>query len=179
MNYLEELLAEWLEYRGYFVRRNVKVEKRDKGGWSGELDVVAFCPEPEELIHVECSMDADNWIVREQRLVKKLDLGRRHIPELFGSICKLEPEQFAMFGYGSEKHSSLAGAQVIHVKRLLEVVARDLGGRAIAQDIVPESFPLLRTIQYTMDKSNGLGLSAHISKVSAKGRPRMKGNWLL
>lgn len=32
MNYLESLVAEWLEYRGYFVRRNVKVGKRQKGG---------------------------------------------------------------------------------------------------------------------------------------------------
>ena len=31
-NYLERLLAEWYEYKGYFVRRNVMVGKRAKGG---------------------------------------------------------------------------------------------------------------------------------------------------
>ena len=43
-NYLEQLVAEWLEYQGYFVRRNVLVGKRAAGGYECELDVVAFNP---------------------------------------------------------------------------------------------------------------------------------------
>jgi len=162
MNYLESLVAEWLEYRGYFVRRNVKVGKRQKGGWDGELDVVAYCPQPQELIHIECSMDADTWAQRETRLVRKFDIGRKCIPELFGDLCEREPEQFALFGYGSEKHAELAGARVVHIKRLLGVIAKDLGGRAVVQDVVPESFPILRTIQYMLDGSQGLGLGRHV-----------------
>ena len=44
MNHLETLTAEWLAYKGYFVRTGVKVGKREKGGWDGELDVVGFHP---------------------------------------------------------------------------------------------------------------------------------------
>ena len=40
-NHLEDLTAEWLEFNGYFVRKSVLVGRRDKGGWEGELDVVA------------------------------------------------------------------------------------------------------------------------------------------
>jgi len=31
-NHLEQLVAEWLEFKGYFVRRNVKVGKLPRGG---------------------------------------------------------------------------------------------------------------------------------------------------
>ncbi len=37
MNFIESLIAEWLAYNGYFVRRNVKVGRRPEGGWEGEL----------------------------------------------------------------------------------------------------------------------------------------------
>ncbi len=36
-NFLEQLVAEWYEHQGYFVRRNVQVGKRTKGGYEGEL----------------------------------------------------------------------------------------------------------------------------------------------
>ena len=32
MNHLEQLTAEWYEFRGYFVRRNVQVGRRLKEG---------------------------------------------------------------------------------------------------------------------------------------------------
>jgi Holliday junction resolvase-like predicted endonuclease len=43
-NFLEELVAEWLEYKGYIVKRNERVGRRAAGGHEGELDVVAFNP---------------------------------------------------------------------------------------------------------------------------------------
>ena len=33
MNHLEQLIVEWLEFNGYFVRRNVKVSKLSQGGF--------------------------------------------------------------------------------------------------------------------------------------------------
>jgi len=48
-NYLEQLLVEWYEYQGYFVRNNVLVGKRNQGGYETELDIVAFHPEKNTL----------------------------------------------------------------------------------------------------------------------------------
>ncbi len=44
MNFLEQLVAEWYAYKGYFVRTNIKFGKRIRGGYEGEMDVVAFDP---------------------------------------------------------------------------------------------------------------------------------------
>ena len=61
INYLEQLVAEWYEYQGCFVRRNIHVGKRPKGGYECELDLVAFNPALRHLVHIEPSMDADSW----------------------------------------------------------------------------------------------------------------------
>ena len=82
-NHLEALVAEWYEFRGYFVRRNVQVGKLLKGGYHCELDIVAFHPEQRSLAHIEPSLDSDSWAKREVRYKKKFEAGRRHIPALF------------------------------------------------------------------------------------------------
>ena len=81
-NYLEQLVAEWYEYQGYFVRQNILDGKRDKGGYAGELDVIAFSPTLNHLVHVEPSMYADSWARMEESYLKKFQLGRQYIPTL-------------------------------------------------------------------------------------------------
>ena len=69
-NYLEQLAAEWYEYQGYIIRRNVLVGKREKGGYEGELDIVAFHPKKKHLLHIEPTHDAHSWAKREERFKK-------------------------------------------------------------------------------------------------------------
>jgi hypothetical protein len=85
-NYLEQLIAEWYEHQGFFVRRNVLAGKRLKGGHECELDVVAFHPHKKLLVHIEPSMDASSWDERERRYKKKFDAGRKYIPHLFQGL---------------------------------------------------------------------------------------------
>ncbi len=42
VNHLEQLVAEWLQFNGYYVRVSVQVGPRPKGGFEGELDVVGI-----------------------------------------------------------------------------------------------------------------------------------------
>lgn len=82
-NHLERLVAEWLEFKGYFVRCNVNVGIFPRGGYAGELDVVAYHPIENRLIHIETSTDAATWQEREERFKKKFDAGGKHIiPEI-------------------------------------------------------------------------------------------------
>jgi len=75
-NFLEELVAEWLEYKGYIVKRNERVGRRAAGGHEGELDVVAFNPKTNHLIHVETSTDADSWAGRIRKWKKIKEEGK-------------------------------------------------------------------------------------------------------
>ena len=55
MNFLEQLAAEWYEYQGFFVRRNIKfggAAGKSTGGHSGEIDIIAYKPKNRILLHI-------------------------------------------------------------------------------------------------------------------------------
>ena len=150
MNHLEQLVSEWYEYRGYFVRRNARVARRPAGGHEGELDVVALHPEKKHLVHIETSMDALSWERREERFKKKFEVGRKCIPKLFsGMSVPSDVEQIALLGYGGKGgRTLLAGAKILLVPELLEQILRELGTKSMHSEAVPEQFFLLRTLHF-------------------------------
>lgn len=150
MNYLESLVAEWHEYRGYFVRRNIHVGKRANGGYECELDIVAFHPGLKHLVHIEPSMDSLSWERREQRYQKKFAAGRKYIPQLFKGVeVPGKIDQVALFGLGScVNNPTLAGGRVLLVSDLLQEITADLRCKRVEKEAVSEQFPLLRTIQF-------------------------------
>lgn len=153
MNFLEELVAEWYEFQGYFVRRNVLVGKRDKGGYECELDVVAFQPGRQHLVHVEPSMDALPWANRDERYGRKFEAGKKYIPELFdGMELPDEIEQIALLGYGSKKNrTKVGGGKIVLVPELLAEILARLRDTTMATNAVPEDKPILRTLQLVSD----------------------------
>ena len=103
-NFLEQLVAEWYEYQGYFVRRNINVGRRAAGGYECELDIIAFDPKSRNVIHIEPSMDAQSWAQRTERYKKKFRAGQRYIPTLFEGLDIVGPiEQIALFVFASNK----------------------------------------------------------------------------
>jgi hypothetical protein len=152
-DYLEDLAAEWYQFQGYFVRRNVRVGRRAAGGHECELDVVAFHPETKHLVHIEPTMDGDSWEKREQRYAKKFEAGRKYIPELFrGTDLPEQPHQIMLIGYGrNTKGRTCAGGSVTTIGELLQMICTTLKSRRVATEAVPESFPLLRGIQFLIE----------------------------
>ena len=149
-NFLEQLVSEWYEFRGYYVRRNVKVGKRTKGGHDGELDVVAFHPVERRLVHIEPSMDSDPWPKRELRYRKKFELGRQHIPALFAGFDALpDLEQIAVLVYGAQTRSApLGGGRIQMIGELMQEVREGIAHRKIQSSAVPEQFVILRSLQF-------------------------------
>ncbi|HDL20702.1 MAG TPA: hypothetical protein ENH30_05425 [Nitrospirae bacterium] len=167
MNHLEQIVGEWYEYTGYFVRRNVLVGKRLKGGYDGELDIVAFNPKTKHLVHIEPSLDADSWDRREERFKKKFDLGKKYIPKLFSGIQMPEKiEQIALFVFGSnDNHKTVGGGVVATVAEFYSVVAAGLGGKRIAKSAVPEQYALLRTVQHCLEYSQAMSSAVSSNNV--------------
>jgi hypothetical protein len=153
MNYLEELVAEWYEFRGYFVRRNVLVGKRAKGGYEGELDVVAFHPGTRHLVHIEPSMDALAWDKRETRFRKKFEAGQKYIPGLFAGLnVPKKVEQIALLQFASKRNrSSVGGGKLLLVSELLVEILTELREKRVASNAVPEDKPILRTLQFVAE----------------------------
>jgi hypothetical protein len=139
-NFLEQLVAEWFEFRHYFVRRNVRVGKRANGGYESELDIVAFNPEKKHLVHVEPSMDAHSWEKREQRFAAKFAAGRKHIPALFVGFSELpEIEQIALLGFGGSKERiAVGGGRVLLIGDLMNQIRASIAHRAVNTNAIPE-----------------------------------------
>ena len=149
-NYLEQLVSEWYEFRGYFVRRNIKVGRRPAGGYEGELDVVAFHPSKKHLVHIEPSLDAHTWDKREERFAKKFAAGRKYIPKIFeGFDLPTDMEQIALLVLPSRgNRQTLGGGKLITLAELLEEIFIEIKPLSIYQNSIPEDKPLLRSFQY-------------------------------
>ena len=147
------MVAEWYELRGYFVRRNVQVGKRPKGGYEAELDVVAFHPEQRSLVQIEPSLDADPWAKREDRYSKKFEAGRLYIPGLFpGMAIPKHIDQIALFAYGGGKsRKRIAEGRVVFIRDFMEEIRAGIRDRKVATAAIPEGFPLLRTLQFAVE----------------------------
>ena len=152
-NHLEQLVAEWYEFQGYFVRRNVMVGKRKNGGYDCELDVVAFHPQNQHLVQIEPTMDAHAWHVRERRYRKKFEIGRKCIPELFAGVrIPGKIEQIALLAYGSSRNrQTLGGGRLMLVSDLMRDILKALRSRRLASRAIPQGLPLLRTLQYAVE----------------------------
>jgi hypothetical protein len=148
-NHLEDLVAEWYQWQGYFVRTNVQVGKRPKGGYECELDIVAFHPGYQKLVHVEPSLDADTWAKRELRYKKKFKAGQLYIPTLFeGVTLPIKIEQIAMFVFGGGERSKLAGGRILFIKEFMREVLAGVRIYRMESKAIPQGFPLLRSLQY-------------------------------
>jgi hypothetical protein len=152
-NFLEQLVAEWYEFRGYFVRRNVMVGPRLNGGYESELDIVAFNPETGHLVHIEPSMDAHSWDRREQRYAAKFAAGRKYIPSLFAGLKLPEPEQIALLVFaGGQQHPKIGGGEVMLIQDLMHQIRCNpdwgLATRSVSNRAVPEQYVILRSLQF-------------------------------
>jgi len=149
MNHLEELIAEWYEFNGYFVRRNVKVNPRSNGGYESELDIIAFNPEIKKVIHIETSLDTISWAKREIRFRKKFEIGAAEIPNIFrGFRLPNEIHQEAVFLFAGRRVKEKGGAKIKLAEDYITEMYEVLKKQKLNKSMVSEQFPLLRTIQF-------------------------------
>ncbi|MFN2194685.1 MAG: hypothetical protein ACK2UW_01005 [Anaerolineales bacterium] len=149
-NHLEQMIIEWYEYQGYFVKKNIFVGKRALGGFECELDIVAFHPVTKHTVHLEPSLDADSWAERERRFKAKFDAGQKYIKGLFpGLDIPDEIEQIAVLVFASDVHHPyLGGGKLIIADRLIEEIFTELADKKLESNAIPEQWPILRSFQY-------------------------------
>jgi hypothetical protein len=158
-NFMEQFVAEWYEFQGYFVRRNVRVGKLPKGGWKSELDVVAFNPEKKHLVHIEASVKVVSWPVLEKLVAAKFAAGRKYIPSLFPGLPLPETQQIALVTTaGKDAPAALGGGKVLSLRNFMSEIRSDpewgLAHRPFAS-MVPEQYVILRSLQYAAHYWNG------------------------
>ena len=153
MNFLEQLAAEWYEYSGWFVRTNPRARKRPEGGWDVELDVLAFNPQNQELIHLEASGDASSWEARKKRfLEKKFILRKKEYEDIVGGRVR-SIRKIALVGWTQSTKTDLHwgdGIEVVLIPSFVKEIMNKLEQTKFSQQAAPEGFPLLRAIQLVL-----------------------------
>jgi hypothetical protein len=161
MNHLEQLVAEWLQYKDYLVRVSVPVGPREKGGFEGELDVIAVNLAAKHFLHVECSLDALSTEKREIHFAVKFERGRRFAKDVFrGLPIPDQLEQVAILQFASGKIRSVGGARMVTVRELIHEIYDGLKDTSPQSKAVSSNLPLLRTLQLAADATKG-SLSEH------------------
>ena len=155
MNHLETLIRQFYEWQGYFVRGNVKVGRLPRGGWAGELDVVAYDPGNKHLIHIEASLDADAWTEREERFTKKFECGQKYIYEVFPWLDKTSSKLDQVAILVSSGRDKVGGARVESIDHFMIRVKEKIEKEGVmAKKAIPEQYGLLRTIQMVVNGYN-------------------------
>jgi hypothetical protein len=152
-NHLEQLISEWLELKGYFVRRNVKVGKLPHGGHEGELDIVGYHPIDNHLIQIEPSIDGHSWKKRQERFTKKFDAGKKYIiPDIFPWLPHNKTfEQWAVLWGSDINYQVIGGGKVVPIWKMYRIIAADIIAIGKPEgNAIPEQFPLLRTMQFSL-----------------------------
>ncbi len=154
MNFLEQLTAEWYEYRGYFCRTNIRFGETGHGGHIGEMDVIAYHPKTKEFIHIECSTDAWSWEEKRKVFTKKFQNAEKYYEEVF-SFNKKRIKKIAITGFSvprqnPEKTMDLGnGIKIILIPEFVSSIAEELSKINPWNCAIDESsYPLLRSIQY-------------------------------
>jgi hypothetical protein len=154
MSHLEDLIAEFYDWSGYLVKRNLKVGKLSHGGWEMELDIIAFHPTTKHLVHLEPSIDAHSWDTRESRFKKKFDSGYKYMfSSVFPWLDKDTPvERIAVLVSHPQGKDELCGAKIISIDEFMLLVKEKVSGCGkMAKNAIPEQYPLLRTVQLTTE----------------------------
>lgn len=148
-NFLEQLTAEYHSHMGSFVRTNVKYGLREKGGYEGEMDVVAFHPTSLALLHIETSMDADSWEERKSKFQKKFSTAHEYYYKLFNFEIK-KIEKMVIVGSGPPREDFWSVAPIKSIPDFVGEIADYLSQFHPLKQAVPENYPLLRAIQFAI-----------------------------
>ena len=152
MSHLENLISEYYDWSGYLIKRNIKVGRLPHGGWEMELDIVAYNPHSNHLIHLEPSLDSNSWEIREKRFSKKFSLGVKYVfTEVFTWLDPKTPiEKIAVLVSHPKGRDTLASGKIISIDELILEIKQNIKDRStVAKNAIPEQYPLLRTIQLT------------------------------
>lgn len=153
MTWLEQLVREFYEVQGYWVRTNVRFEPTGHGGYAGEADILAWDSESSVLLHVETTLATTAWSDRSKRIEKQFTKAAQHYEEMFplprGRIIRVEKVAILRISRNSKgMKQGIPGAKLVPLGEFMCQVADLVTARFRGNRSPPEQYPLLRTIYF-------------------------------
>ena len=148
MNFVEELVAEWLEYKGWLVTRNVRYGEKPKGsagGYKGECDILAFHPGHGKYKHVECSQASLSRAKLAAKFLVQFNKAKDCYAILMPGSSKVQ--RLAVGGWTKEPAVIGEGIEIKTIPQFVADLCQKLEPPVPWTKILPQKFPLLRAIQ--------------------------------
>lgn len=149
MAWLEQLVQEYYDIQGYWVRTNVNYGPGRRGGYSGDADVLAFEPHNRVLVHLEVSMGAEKWEEKKATVTKKFKKAKDH----YEAMCPhpfVRTEKVAITGWSSSPAPiTIPGVDIWTLGQFMHKVVELVTNRFRGSKLPPEQYPLLRAVSFT------------------------------
>ena len=143
INTIEQVVAEWYDLRGYFIRRNIMRPNPPRG--QTDLDVVAFHPNTRHMIHIEGSTASERWSAVKLKMEAKFPLDRAYLARLYPD---LPLEQLLVYYRRVPDEHLDSGIRILAFPDLLSEIRAYLKTHRLDERKVPEAFPLLRVLHH-------------------------------
>jgi len=150
MSHIEDLIAEYYDWQGYLVKRNITVGEHQVGCEDLVLHLLAFNPQTGHLIHIEPSIDAESWNTHIEHFAKKFHCAKALIfSDLFTWLDpEVEIEQVSVLVTHPKGREKLGEAKLESVDELIaEIRQKVIACGPVVKHPIPEHYPLLRTLQ--------------------------------
>jgi hypothetical protein len=145
VNTIEQVIAEWYDLKGYFIRRNIIRPSPHRG--QSDLDLVAFHPNTKHMIHIEGSTEVPRggWTAVKTKMEKKFALDRTYLETLYPN---LPVEQLFVYYKQVPDEQLYGGIKVLAFPDLLIEIRTYLETHRLEEKKIPEGFPLLRVLHH-------------------------------
>lgn len=156
-DYLQQLLGEWYEYQGYFLHRDLWVGLDANGDYECALDLVAFNPHKNRLVHLEMSADLLPWQDCQEHFITKFNASKKYLHRFIGFQPPATLEQIAVVVFAdASHHRTVAGARILLMRELFAEFLQTLRSFSVSSVPMPSQWPLLRTLQFVSEYRDGL-----------------------
>lgn len=148
-NFLERIVAEWLDYQGLFVKTNVAYGRRAAGGFKGEMDVIGFDALTGTLSHYEVSGDALSWAKRAAAFRRKFESARAYYSKVF-KVKIVKVRRIAVVGYARRRPDPWdVDCELILIPDLIKQITDELRKFEPTSKAIPEKYGILRAMQFS------------------------------
>jgi len=144
MNVFEQLVSEWYEYQGYFVRRNNTIGH-------AELDALAYLPDKRLVVHIETGKDAETGPSVDAKILRKM----RFLPAEYARAlnCQVDDvKKIAIYGWQRTKAKprQLGDVTVITLADFVRDINDTLKRLNTRVETITQNYPLLSAMQWSL-----------------------------
>ena len=166
-SWTEELIAQYLEWKGFLIITDKKIGQGSKGGRE-DIDIVALDPAKKEIKLVNVT---NTWSRKYEKIAEKtcnnLSKAEQCIREKYGNAYTYTKE-LILICYEKEAKSNVIKAEVIKINPKVQVTTLDeyiskivdemRKHRAKTMETLPENLYLLKLLEFMIDEKSSVKL---------------------